>query len=132
MQKRSESKFPSTRTTAAFLLGTLVTLAAGGAYAQKPPPPPIKGKTYPNAKDDRTPPARVIQLKPGQKKIDPKVLKAAPTVSQFVKAKAKNPKARPVQRQISPAPPLPVGKSVGVVRPGAPVKPLSTPAQPKR
>lgn len=132
MQKRYDTKSPGKRTTATLLLGAWVALAASGAYAQKPPPPPIKGKTYPKAKDDRTPPARVIQLNPGQKKVDPKVLKTAPTVYQFSKATAKKPKVRPAQRMISPAPPLPVGKSSGVVRPSAPAKRSTTPAKPKR
>lgn len=132
MQNRYDSTSKSKRAALAFLLGAFVAPAGSAAYAQKPPPPPIKGKTYPKAKNDRLPPARIIQLNPGQKKIDPKLLKAAPTVHQFVKAKAKKPKARPVQRQISPAPPLPVGKSAGVVRPAAPAQRVNASAKPKK
>lgn len=133
MQNRHDNEIKFTRRAAtAVLLGSFAALTASGAYAQKPPPPPIKGKIYPKAKDDRTPASRIIQLNPGQKKVDPKVLKTAPTIQQYAKIQAKKPKARPFQRQISPAPQLPIGKSAGVVRPGAPVKPSSTPVKPKK
>lgn len=130
--RRLSSKIEWQRAAGVAFLGAFLALPGSGAHAQKPPPPPKPGKIYPQAKDDRTPPARVIRLNPGQKKIDPKLLKTAPTVAQYVKAQAKQPRPRPVQRQISPAPPLPVGKSTGIVRPLPPARPVRPPAKAKR
>ncbi len=110
------------------LLGAVLAMVAGQVQAQKspppPPPPPKKGKVYPKAKDYGQP-ARILKLNPDQKKIDPKLLKTAPTVDQAMRQKLKGKSV--AKAAGTPGKPKPAGAPAGkTTRPA--VKPPAKPA----
>lgn len=88
--------------TSRLLLGLALSAATTAALAQAAPPaPPKDAKKFRKA---AAPPmeGRVLHIEPGQKRVDPKVLKTAPTARQFAH-RQKNAKAAKPGRQLRPA-----------------------------